>query len=291
MRVLDLSSNVVHGLGVLAGLAAGLGAARLADALPRRYDIEHRVEGSPRARRNAALVLLMVALGLFFAHRVTIAATTSLDGAVFAFAVDLTLCTALAAAAAIDLEHMILPNELTVGGALLALATSPWRGVGLAGSVVGTVVGLALTYLPFVLYKRLRGRSGMGLGDAKLALVAGAWLGASGAVFVVCAGAQQSALCAIVMRATGTSFAVPESVRAELAELRTKAGAGDLDARAVLADDPMAACLNENGDDDGDESLAAMRLPMGPFLVLACLEFVLARRQILLLFDRYIAPP
>ncbi|MDB5215191.1 MAG: hypothetical protein JWO86_3118 [Myxococcaceae bacterium] len=30
---------------------------------------------------------------------------------------------------------------------------------------------------------------------------------------------------------------------------------------------------------------------MGPFLVLACLEFVFARRQILELFDRYIAPP
>ena len=32
---------------------------------------------------------------------------------------------------------------------------------------VGVVaVGLAVTYLPFLLYKRLRGRSGMGLGDA-----------------------------------------------------------------------------------------------------------------------------
>lgn len=285
MRVLDLSSGVVHGIGAVAGLAAGLVAARLADVLPGRYDVTHLVEGRARARRNVVLVVLTVAIGVWLAHLLTLAGNTSLERAALYFTVNLALCAALVAAAAVDLEHMILPNELTLGGAAVALASAHWRGVGLVGAIVGTVVGLTLTYLPFVLYKRLRGRSGMGLGDAKLALVAGAWLGAEGAIFVVFAGALQSALCGIVMRVFGLTFAVPASVEAELADLRAKAAAGDEEARALLADDPMAADVGGAG-----ASLATMRLPMGPFLVLACLEFVFARREILALFDRYLSP-
>ena len=95
------------------------------------------------------------------------------------------------------------------------------------------------------------------------------------------------------MRLLGLSFAVPASVEAEIAELRAKAAAGDAEALSILADDPMAADVAAP-DPDGakpPQDLATMRLPMGPFLVLACLEFVFARRQILELFDRYIAPP
>jgi len=293
-----LSPNAVRGLGALAGLAGGLGAGRAADALPSRYEVTLLVRGRARTRRNVVLAVLGTVIGAWIAHFVTMVPATTLERAAFYFSVNLALCLALLAAAAVDLEHMILPNEVTLGGALVALATSPWRGVGLVGSLVGIAIGLAITYLPFVVYKRLRGRSGMGLGDAKLALFAGAWLGGPGAVFVVFAGALQSALCAGIMRVLGLSFAVPASVQAELAELREKAAAGDEEARSLLADDPMAADVGNPGepDDSGadgnpSQSLATMRLPMGPFLVLACLEFVFARRQILELFDRYVAPP
>ena len=288
MRVLDLSPHLVHGLGALAGLAAGLFATRVADDLPRRYAITHLVQGPARRRRNVVLVVLCAAIGLWLAHLLTQAGATSVERGLFYFAVNMVLCAGLAAAAAVDIEHMILPNELTLGGAVLALATAHWRGIGLVGALVGTVVSLALTYLPAVLYKRLRGRSGMGLGDAKLALLAGAWLGAEGAIFVVFAGAMQSAMCSLIMRVFGVEFAVPASVQAELADLRAKADAGDEEARALLADDPMAADVGEANE---APTLATMRLPMGPFLVLACLEFAFARRQILELFDRYASPP
>jgi leader peptidase (prepilin peptidase)/N-methyltransferase len=282
--LLDLvSPNAVRGLGAALGLGFGLAAGRAADVLPLRYEITLLVSGRARTRRNVLLAVIGAVIGAWFAHFVTLVPDVTVQRAAFYFSVNLALCLALVAAAAVDLEHMILPNELTLGGALLALATSPWRGVGLVGSLVGIAVGLGITYLPFVLYKRLRGRSGMGLGDAKLALFAGAWLGAPGVVFVVFAGALQSALAAGIMRVLGLSFAVPASVQAELAELQAKATAGDEEARSLLADDPMAA--------EAADSLATMRLPMGPFLVLACVEFVLARRQILELFDRYVAPP
>jgi leader peptidase (prepilin peptidase)/N-methyltransferase len=293
-----LSPNAVHGLGAVAGLLTGLGAGRLADALPHRYDIKLLVLGPARTRRNIALAVLGTVVGVWLAYFVTAVPDVTIERAGFYFAVNLTLSMALVAAAAVDLEHMILPNEVTLGGALVALATSPWRAMGVVGSLIGIAVGLALTYLPFVIYKRLRGRSGMGLGDAKLALFAGAWLGAPGVIFVVFAGALQSALCAAIMRIFGLSFAVPASVQAEIAELRAKAAAGDEEAKSILADDPMAADVGKpsEADDSGAggnpaESLATMRLPMGPFLVLACLEFMLARTQILELFDRYVAPP
>jgi leader peptidase (prepilin peptidase)/N-methyltransferase len=285
-----VSPATVRGAGALAGGLLGLASARLADVLPRRYDIKHLVEGRARTLRNVAVVALSIAIGGWFGHLVTRVPDASIERALFYFSVNASLAIALVAAAAVDLEHMILPNELTLGGAVVALASSTWRGVGLVGSIVGIVVGLALTYLPFLLYKKLRGRSGMGLGDAKLAMFAGAWLGAPGAVFVVFAGALQSALCALVMRVLGVSFAVPASVQAELDDLRARAAAGDEEARELLADDPMAADVTAPTTSDG-APLATMRLPMGPFLVLACLEFVFARRQILELFDRYIAPP
>ncbi len=282
-----ISPGVVRGTGAFAGGALGLVAARLADVLPGRYGITLVVEGRARAIRSAGIVALSIAIGAWFGHLVTRVPDATVGRALFYYAVNASLAVGLVAAAAVDLEHMILPNELTLGGALVALVSSSWRGVGLLGSVIGIVVGLAITYLPFLLYKKLRGRSGMGLGDAKLALFAGAWLGAPGAIFVVFAGAMQSALCALIMRVLGLSFAVPASVQAELADLRARADAGDEEARELLADDPMAADVSTAT----TSQLRAMRLPMGPFLVLACLEFVFARRQILELFDRYIAPP
>jgi leader peptidase (prepilin peptidase)/N-methyltransferase len=293
-----LSPNALRGIGALAGLAGGLVAGRLADVLPPRYDITLLVEGAGRRRRNVALAAICAVIGGGLANLVTDARELSIERAAFYFAITLALCVAVVAAAAVDLEHMVLPNELTLGGALLALASSYWRGVGLVGSLVGIALGLGLTYLPFLLYKWIRGRSGMGLGDTKLALLAGAWLGAPGAIWVVAAGALQSALCAGLMRVLGLSFAVPASVQAELADLRAKAEAGDEEARALLADDPMAADVDSPGADGDtaasgsrDGSLATMRLPMGPFLVLACLEFVFARGPIIALFNRYIAPP
>ncbi len=290
MRAEDLAPNLLLVLGAVAGLASGLAAARFADVRSARYDIVHVAPA--RTPRNVVVVLLGIAIAMWLAHLVSGAPGVSVERAGFYFTTNLTLALALVAAAAIDLEHMVLPNGLTLVAGLLALGTSYWRAVGLVGALGGAAVGLTLTYLPFLLYKKLRGRSGMGLGDAKLAVVAGLWLGAPGAIFVLFAGAVQAALCAIVLRVLGKELAMPESVQAELAELRAKAEAGDAEARAVLADDPMAADVGgRDRAGGGAASLATMRLPMGPFLVLACLEFLFAQAQILDVLRRFLSPP
>ena len=296
MRVADIPTPALLVTGLATGLVGGFVAAKLADALPPRYEITHLVTGPARTKRNVALVILTTVIGAWLGYAISTFGQAPLDRAIASWGTSLVLSVFVLAAAAVDIEHMILPNELTLGGAALALATAHFRGLGLVGAGIGVAVGLALTYLPFLLYKKLRGRSGMGLGDAKLALLAGAWLGFEGAMFVVFAGALQSALAAGIMKIAGVTFTVPESVKAEIADLRAKAAAGDAEAKELLADDPMAGHGGDGGDgDDGgnDEAsdvgdpLLQMRLPMGPFLVLACLEFLVARRVILELFIRF----
>ena len=86
------------------------------------------------------------------------------------------------AIAVIDARYFIIPNELSAAGFALALVNAAvqvpqaaWEAVGIA--VLRAAV-LALLFLGLrALYRRLRGRDGIGLGDVKLAGVAGAWLG------------------------------------------------------------------------------------------------------------------
>ena len=118
----------------------------------------------------------------------------------------------------------------------------------------------------------------MGLGDAKLTLMAGAWHGVEGAFLVLFAGALQSSLAALALRLAGVSYEAPESVKAEIAELRARADAGDEEARSELADDPMAS--------DASDGTMGMRLPLGPFLALGCVQVLFLRHWLVeRLFD------
>jgi hypothetical protein len=78
-------------------------------------------------------------------------------------------------------------------------------------------------------------------------------------------------------------------VRAEIAEIRRLAEEGDAEARALLEGDPMANAAPAGGPGAAGGLLEA-RLPLGPFLALGCVEFLFARRAILDLVQRYLAP-
>jgi len=85
------------------------------------------------------------------------------------------------AIAVADAQTFLIPNRLTLSAFLLALAASSAKGVDeIAGDVALTVVRGILLALAFLalreVYYRLRQRDGIGLGDVKLAAVAGAWL-------------------------------------------------------------------------------------------------------------------
>jgi leader peptidase (prepilin peptidase)/N-methyltransferase len=253
----------------LLGLLLGLVAARVADALPRRLGITHLVTGRRRSIRNLLLVILSTACWLGIAHVLADQHELSVGRATVLLVTNGITATCVLAGAAIDLEHMILPNELTVAPALLCLGTAPFRPVGVASAFGGALLGLALAYLPLLLFRRVRGHGGAGLGDAKLAALAGAWLGALGVPFVLFFGALQVTIAAGLMRVLGVSYPVPPSVIAELDELRTRASSGDTEAKRELDDDPMAA--------EATDGVLQMRLPLGPFLALACIEVLFLR--------------
>lgn len=91
------------------------------------------------------------------------------------------LALLMMAIAAIDARHLIIPNELNAAALALALvhaaALAPSAILeSLAMAVLRGTVTMLLFLALRIAYRRLRGREGLGLGDVKLAFVAGAWL-------------------------------------------------------------------------------------------------------------------
>jgi leader peptidase (prepilin peptidase) / N-methyltransferase len=196
------------------------------------------------------------------------------------FAVSLALGLGLLAAAFIDLDHMYLPDSITFGGMVLGLLTVPLRPEAhFTDALIGGAVGFLVVYLPFnVLYRLIRGRVGMGLGDAKLVALAGLWFGWQGAIFVLMAGAVQGTLIILSVFLTRGSIEEPEGVRLERAErqaeLEAAEGEEKLELAKALAADPVLAAPPPKG-------LGQAQLAFGPFLVIAILEYQLFEKSII----------
>ena len=81
--------------------------------------------------------------------------------------------------AIIDLEHFWLPDWLTLPLIPLGLLAA-WVGFGpaLVWRVAGAAIGWGVLFAIAWLYRRLRGREGMGGGDPRLLGALGAWVGA-----------------------------------------------------------------------------------------------------------------
>jgi leader peptidase (prepilin peptidase) / N-methyltransferase len=91
------------------------------------------------------------------------------------------LALLMVAIAAIDARRFIIPDELSAATLALGLVHAALQAddaiaaaLGLA-ALRGAALGLAFWSLR-LLYRRLRGQEGLGLGDVKLACVAGVWL-------------------------------------------------------------------------------------------------------------------
>ncbi|MFC3441724.1 prepilin peptidase [Sphingobium rhizovicinum] len=84
----------------------------------------------------------------------------------------------LLALAVLDWRHFWLPDALTLPLAFLGFTIGMWASdVTLIDRVIGAAVGYGALLGIALGYRTLRGRDGLGLGDAKLLGALGAWLG------------------------------------------------------------------------------------------------------------------
>src|SRR5882672_5773847 len=152
------------------------------------------------------------------------AAITWHEGWSFALAFDLAFAASILALLFIDSEHMILPNAITYPGILFALIARvavpylggasdfddlpyllsvfpgvPVWGVSLIGAAIGALAGGGSLWLMGFVWKKLRGVEAMGLGDVKMMLMVGAFLGWRLAALTIFIGVFSGSLAGIAL--------------------------------------------------------------------------------------------
>jgi leader peptidase (prepilin peptidase)/N-methyltransferase len=107
---------------------------------------------------------------------------------------------ALVALTAIDLEHRLLPDVITLPGILLGLLLSlVLPHLSFLQSLAGALVGGGLFFTIARLYEKLAGRRGLGGGDVKLLAMIGAFLGIEALPLVIVISAGLGALAGLIL--------------------------------------------------------------------------------------------
>ena len=96
----------------------------------------------------------------------------------FAALAAIGLSLALLVLTQIDIEHLLLPDAITLPGIWAGLVVNlGGTFTDLRSAVIGAVAGYLSLWLVYHLFKWLTGKEGMGYGDFKLLALLGAWLG------------------------------------------------------------------------------------------------------------------
>jgi len=156
----------------------------------------------------------------------------------------------------VDLDYWIIPDvivlPMAVVGVLLSVLVPELLGVEWVEALLAAGFGYGMFAGIRWIYLRWRGIEALGLGDAKLLLMVGAFTGLPGLVWTVGAGAVQGLLVSVPLLLMGRGIA-------------------NSDLHEIHGDDP------ELGEEDPDGAVTGRRVPFGPFLAVAALEFVLLR--------------
>src|SRR5271155_4879896 len=109
----------------------------------------------------------------------------------------------------IDLRSWLLPDALTlpliIAGLAASLMFDPDQ---LANRALGAALGYASLITIAALYRALRGREGLGGGDAKLLAASGAWLGAVALPEVILLAALSALAAACLLRLAGIRLGI-----------------------------------------------------------------------------------
>lgn len=163
--------------------------------------ISYMLQGG-RCRRCGAALRMSYPLIELGALAVALGAAALVSG--WLLLASLYLGWSLLALAVIDARHRILPDPINLplipAGLLATHVLMPDRlDAHLIGALVGFIALAAIAYI----YRRLRDREGLGLGDAKLYAAAGAWLGVEALPGVMLVAALSALTVALARTAVG----------------------------------------------------------------------------------------
>ena len=174
----------------------------------------------------------------------------------------------------IDLDHLEIPNEVTLPGVLIGFGGSlvlyPYSGAGVVwwSSLLGALVGGGFLLALIGGYALLTGREGMGLGDFKLMAMVGAFLGIQALPLVLFASAAQGLLYAVLLLLTGRGDAHRDQLLEIEAREAEAAGAGDEHCHEEGPAEPAAES------ESALSRLRSMPIPFGPFIALAAIQWL-----------------
>ncbi len=106
----------------------------------------------------------------------------------------------LVALTLIDIDHQLLPDDITLPLMWLGIAFSLAGGaVSLTESVLGAMLGYLSLWSVYWLFKLATGKEGMGYGDFKLLAALGAWLGWQSLPMIILLSSLVGAVCGIAL--------------------------------------------------------------------------------------------
>ena len=137
-------------------------------------------------------------------------------------AVRLVFACAMVVLFAIDLEHHLLPNVITLPGIVAGLVFSIWLPPGIRDALIGAAAGGGVLWLIGEAYFRYAGEEGMGGGDVKMLGMIGAFLGWKLVILTLVLSSVAGSLIGVLMIVTrrgGLKYELPYGTFLALAAL------------------------------------------------------------------------
>jgi len=114
------------------------------------------------------------------------------------------LTAMLIAMAGIDIDHQLLPDNMTIPLMWAGILISFWSiHTGLEDSVAGAIAGYLVLWSIYHVFRLITGKEGMGYGDFKLLGALGAWMGWQMLPLVVLLSSVAGAITGLALMATG----------------------------------------------------------------------------------------
>ncbi len=220
----------------------------------------------------------------------------------------------------IDMAWWIIPDVISLPGIVIGITLAYFVGHPLPtwqDAAFGALLGGGLFLTISQGYSWITGREGMGMGDAKLLAMLGAFLGWKALPLVILLASAQGLLAALVLYLLGWREGVPDDFYEEDEESQKASTSDDsvepsevteaavveeaVDASASSDEKPVAEPASgseETSNEEEPESeeeeepgLRGIAIPFGPFLSLAAIEFLFWGERMYLWVAKYLQMP